>query len=202
MTMQIQFPFPTEALQEQFKLQGQVRPEMEENIIPVTIVADQSHAAFPISLIHCSATCDRTTAAGQNFFATLACTDPNTIAVIRRVIFDSSAADFLDVSFGDLALGGTATVSRLVTDQRVRRKLRSLPAYTLTHNSVAGGPVTGMNRHWRSGAPGGHLDFEPKGWVIQGAQVPSLSSGITFCNEVVGPQTSHLELEWDEFSIP
>lgn len=211
MSQPIQTPNVGGLLTEFFRLVGTVRPELEEIVMPTILVGDLSGSSPPVARRHASAQGAQVAAAGQNAFFELAMLDPNTIAVVTDIFaFSTAASDQLRVaSSGGILTGGATTCTARYTDERVRRSRpsgESFPGFIFRQQSLGGGPIAGNLVQSRFKIPllastEPEFHYRPSGLVLRGSTAPSLSGGLTLCNDVVAA-TLVLGIEWDEYQLP
>jgi hypothetical protein len=121
MALQINNPFVGAALQELFRLQGRVQPQLDQFIVPTVQVADLSVAASPPVIRSCVSANSIAAVVGQA--PSIIFNVPGgVLAIIKSLRFQVQATTNFQVNVGNSSLSGPATASaRTFMDGRINR---------------------------------------------------------------------------------
>jgi len=207
MALKIQNPLVGTLLQRAFGLQGRVRPELEEFIVPTVSLGDLSLSFPPDTVRHCAAQVSITGVTSQRSVGRFEVLG-GCIAVIRRIqLFSATDPGDFSCQF----VGNTATLSPLATtapkgftDGRLLAGSMGgaqTPSSVLTTGTQASSIGTVTFRARMLPVTNGSLFiYEPAGgWVVGTGQ----AEGIGFWQWQVSANNNNVNgsIEWDEYQL-
>lgn len=199
MGIPINNPVVSTLLQRAFGIQGRLRPQLEESIVPTVSLGDLSEGSEPPITRHVSVFGAIGLEVNERPIWRLE-VPGNVIAVLTRLNFRAATAQDVLVHWGaSLSAGafpGTMTTTGY-TDERLQSDQggAQIPAaVVLTGTQVA---TIASEARIRINPPPDDKDFFPKGWVC-GTGRPGQFGFIEFSASVIA-QSFFIEMEWDEY---
>ena len=202
MALTINNPLVARILQRAFRLQGRVRPVLEESIVPTVSLGDLSAGMAPDVSRHVVTRIVIPPVIGE--LATIRIEAiAGTVLVITNINFWTNVLGFVTAKFpgSSATLNPQAsTASKSFTDGRLLPggPEPSLPSGVLTFGTQAGFLA---GTHWQARIPDPlGLFYEPKGWVVGGVDSTDLLGFLEF--QFDGANVLFVgSVEWDEYQI-
>lgn len=193
MAQPIQTPGVGAALQRLFRLQGRVRPSLEEFVIPTVQVADLSQGSVPPVRRHAVSFFNQPGVAGQSATWRLE-VPPSVLARIDRIYVTPAAAGPMFANFGSTIAVPAGNAANEFSDARVRAN-GELPAGLVTF----GTQVAILAGTWRVDVAANEVtEIRPRAWLIGGLfdAFDFLEMQFFQANTAVT-----VAMEWEEYQI-
>lgn len=189
------------ALQELLRLQGRVRPQFDEIIIPTITVADLSHCAAPTVCRSVVSRMDCLKVAGRYPSIRLDAQE-GVIAQIKHIWILAESADtrWGAIYEGAAVAAGSSTVVSTFADGRLRGPSVPGPPTPGVQAQAGTGPSVVSNPPWQrqaGTAPG--IDYAPERWIIGGGQAGDNARNAITMTGFTANQNATVVMEWDEF---
>lgn len=196
MAQYIQQPLVGSALQRLFRLQGRVRPALEEFIIPVVKVGDVSQESAPGITRHAFARFSQAAVVGQRAVWRIE-TPPGTLLQITRMYVRPGAAASVFGYFGSSIAAPGSTAIKTYTDGRILKQGQR-PAGVLTYGTQVGNLGTIQYGQVANPIPD-EMDIHPTGWII--GSNSTTDYGFAEFNLGVDNTLCDVLMEWDEYPV-
>lgn len=183
-------------LQALLKIQGRLRPELEEFVIPTIQVADLAAGGAPPITRHAVARCFQAAVPAERFVARLD-VPPSVLVEVRRFICNpTTGGNLLDIRFGStFSAPGNFGISQFY-DTRISN---TDPATVLAFGTQV---AAISNPSWRAQIEaGGQLIYEPPrgSWLVGGNL--SAFGFLEFAWNALNEAMDSFVVEWDEYQI-
>lgn len=192
-------PGVSELLTQAFQLQGRVRMQLEESIVPVVSLGDLSIGSPPPITRHAVATWDQPAIAAERFVMRIE-VPGNIIAVITRIAFVPIAtAVQIAVLFGSSFPAPTTAALKSFTDGRLLDAGNQFPALVVVVGTQVANLAGQFSLQIADGASANSFEYLPRGWVL-GTGRPGQFGFIEFASSVLNGRVRG-SIEWDEYQI-
>jgi hypothetical protein len=189
------------ALQELLRLQGRVRPQFDEIIVPTITVADLSHCAMPVVCRSVVTRMDCLKVAGRYPIVRLDA-QAGIVCHIKQIWILAEADDtkWGLVFEGMGVTAGSSTVVSKFADGRLRGPTIPGPPTPGVHASAGTSVSVVPTPTWeRTAMTGPGIEYAPERWVIGGGQAgQNIINSITMTGFTAN-QNATVVMEWDEF---